>query len=93
DVLAKVTKKNNDLSTTVEEKTAELYNSEGQRLAQNGKHFTEVGKKQQNRQLTEIRRKAKHALWFGETYGLMPESLRLRDKTGQSHDINLREIP
>ena len=23
----------------------------------------------------------------------MPESLRLRDKTGQSHDINLREIP
>ena len=55
DVLAKVTKKNNDLSTTVEEKIAELYNSEGQRLAQNGKHFTEVGKKQQNRQLTEIR--------------------------------------
>ena len=46
DVLVKVTKKNNDLSTTVEEKTAELYNSEGQRLAQNGKHFTEVGKKQ-----------------------------------------------
>ena len=55
DVLAKVTKKNNDLSTTVEEKTAELYNSEGQRLAQNSKHLTEVGKKQQNRQLTEIR--------------------------------------
>ena len=55
DVLAKVTKKNNDLSTTVEEKTAELYNSEGQRLAHNGKHFTDVGKKQQNIQLTEIR--------------------------------------
>ena len=54
DVLAKVTKKNNDLSTTVEENTAELYNSEGQRLSHNGKHFTEAGKKQQNRQLTEI---------------------------------------
>ena len=54
-MLAKVTKENNDLSTTVEEKTAQLYNSEGQRLAHNGKHFTEVGKKQQNRQLTEIR--------------------------------------
>ena len=41
DVLAKVTKEKNDLSTTVEEKTAELYNSEGQRLTHNGKHFTE----------------------------------------------------
>ena len=37
-----------------EERTAELYDSEGQRLAHNGKHFTEVGKKQQNRHLTEI---------------------------------------
>ena len=41
DVLAKVRKEKNDLSTTVEEKTAELYNSEGQRLTHNGKHFTE----------------------------------------------------
>ena len=46
DVLARVTKENNDLRTTVEEKTAELYDSEGQRLAHNGKQFTEVGKKQ-----------------------------------------------
>ena len=48
DVLAKVTKKNNDLSTTVEEKTADLYNSEDQRLAHNGKPFKEnalLGKK------------------------------------------------
>ena len=50
-VLPRVTKENNNLLTTVEDKTAELYHSEGQRL---GKHFTEVGKKQQNRHLTEI---------------------------------------
>ena len=46
DVLARVTKENNDLRTTVEEKTAELYDSKGRRLAHNGKQFTEVGKKQ-----------------------------------------------
>ena len=46
DVLARVTKENNDLRTTVEEKTAELYDSEGRRLALNGKQFKEVGKKQ-----------------------------------------------
>ena len=46
DVLARVTKENNDLRTTVEEKTAELYDSEGRRLAHHGKQFTEVGKKQ-----------------------------------------------
>ena len=54
-VLRKVMKENNNLLTTVEDKTAKLYHSEGQRLAHNGKHFTEVGKKQQNRHLTEIR--------------------------------------
>ena len=46
DVLARVTKENNDLRTTVEEKTAGLYDSKGRRLAHNGKQFTEVGKKQ-----------------------------------------------
>ena len=52
-----------------------------------------VGEIQRNVLLFLCRRKAKDALWFGETYGLMPESLRLRDKNGKSHDINLREIP
>ena len=49
DVLAWVTKENNNLRTTVEEKAAELYDSVGQRLTHNDRHFTEVGKKQQNR--------------------------------------------
>ena len=46
DVSARVTKEKNDLPTAVEEKTTELYDSEGQRLAHNDKQFTEVGKKQ-----------------------------------------------
>lgn len=46
DVSARVTKEKNDLRTAVEEKTAELYDSEGQRLAHNDRQFTEVGKKQ-----------------------------------------------
>ena len=46
DVSARVTKEKNDLRTAVEEKTAELYDSEGQSLAHNDKQFTEVGKKQ-----------------------------------------------
>ena len=54
DVLARVTEENKDLRTTVEEKSAELNKSESQRLADNGKHSTEVGNKQQNRHLTEI---------------------------------------
>ena len=40
-----------------------------------------------------IGKKAQDALWFGETYGLLPESLTLRDKTGLVHEINLKETP
>ena len=39
------------------------------------------------------RQKAQDAPWIGETYGLLPESLTLRDKTGLLHEINLKETP
>ena len=35
------------------------------------------------------RKKATDALWFAETYGLMPESLQLRDKDGSLHEVNV----
>jgi len=35
--------------------------------------------------------KKKDALWFGETYGLLSESLMLPDKTGMVHEINLND--
>jgi len=40
-----------------------------------------------------FRKKAQDALWFAETYGLLPESLMLRDKTGLLHEINLKKTP
>lgn len=35
------------------------------------------------------RQKAQDALWFAETYGLLPESLMLRDTTGQVHEVKV----
>ena len=35
------------------------------------------------------RKKATDALWFAETYRLMPQSLQLRDKDGSIHEVNV----
>lgn len=35
------------------------------------------------------RKKATDALWFAETYGLMPQSLQLSDKDGSLHEVNV----
>ena len=35
------------------------------------------------------RKKTNDALWFAETYGLMPESLVLRDDSGQLHTVEI----
>ena len=45
---------NNNLRASVEEKAADLYHKMRQRLAHSGNDFTEVGKKQQYRHLTQI---------------------------------------
>lgn len=37
------------------------------------------------------RNKAQDALWFGETYGLIPQSLMLQDRNGMAHEINLTQ--
>lgn len=37
------------------------------------------------------REKAKKALWFAETYGVLPISLQMEDSTGQEVNINLTE--
>ena len=53
DVLAQLNKANGNLHATVE-KSAELYTEMRERLAHSGKDFTEVGKRQQHRHLTQI---------------------------------------
>ena len=35
------------------------------------------------------RKKATDALWFAETYRLMPQTLQLRDKDGSIHEVNV----
>lgn len=37
------------------------------------------------------REKAKKALWFAETYGLVPHSLKMEDATGQELNMNLTD--
>ena len=39
------------------------------------------------------RKKAKKALWFAETYGLLPKSLVLSEENGQLHTINIITPP
>lgn len=35
------------------------------------------------------REKAEKALWFAETYGLVPKSLKMEDKTGAQINVTL----
>ena len=55
DMLAQLTEDNSKLRAAVEGKAADLYDEMHQRLAHSGKEFTEVGKKQQHRHLTQIK--------------------------------------
>ncbi|KAJ7384317.1 hypothetical protein OS493_022424 [Desmophyllum pertusum] len=93
DVKTQLTEENNLRATgpTVEDKEVNLYWEMRQKLPHTGKDFTSVGKKQQNRHLTQIQKKSQDALWFAETYGLMPDSLLLKDKNGLLHEINIGE--
>ena len=37
------------------------------------------------------REKAEQALWFAQTYGLMPMSLHLQDAHGEQIEVSLKE--
>ena len=54
DVMAQLIQQNSNLSTTVEERAADLYDAMQSKLAHSGKEFQDVGKKQQQRHLTQI---------------------------------------
>ncbi|XP_068703929.1 uncharacterized protein [Montipora foliosa] len=53
-----------------------------------GKAFVEVGLRQQQRLLKEMREKAQKAFWFSETYGLKLKSLEMEDTTGRPVNLN-----
>ena len=52
--MAQLTQQNGNLSTTVEERAAELYDEMHHELAHSGKEFHDVGKRQQLRHLAQI---------------------------------------
>lgn len=57
-------------------------------LANKGKPINEVGSRQKRRQMATFRDKSECALWFAETYGLLPKSLIVQEKeTGLSHEV------
>ncbi|KAL9977532.1 hypothetical protein ACROYT_G014945 [Oculina patagonica] len=74
-----------------EEKAASLYEEMRKNLEHTGKDLAVVGKKQQQRHLTQIKNKAQDALWFGKTYGLIPQSLMVEDRNGMVNEINLTQ--
>ena len=54
DVVTQLTEENEDLSTTIDKKAANLYWKMKEELAHRGKNFTHVGDKQQRRHFTQI---------------------------------------
>ena len=47
-------------------------------MVNNGKKITEVGRKQQKRKIAHFKTAAEGALWFAESFGLIPECLDVR---------------
>lgn len=56
-----------------------------------GQMINQVGLRQQQRHLKEIREKAEQALWFAETYGLTPQSIQFKDTKGDEISLNLND--
>lgn len=50
-------------------------------VVNSGKAYDDVGSKQKKRKLAQFQRAADAALWFGESFGLVPTQLTLRSHT------------
>ncbi|KAJ7377065.1 hypothetical protein OS493_031023 [Desmophyllum pertusum] len=57
-----------------------------------GLAIEQVGIRQQQRQLRELREKAQKALWFAETYGLNLKSLNMEDSTGKQINVTSMQV-
>ena len=58
--------------------------------ANSGKQFSEITESNKSRKIKEFKSKAKTALWFAESYGLVPQYLKLESTDGQTvqYDFN-----
>ena len=52
-------------------------------LKNRGHQLHEVGKRQRNRKIKELKTRAERALWFLETFGLALESIQMKDVNGK----------
>ncbi len=54
-----------------------------------GKLFDDVSKQQQNRKILDLKEYTTNALWFAETYGLVPKSITLKSNAGTKVKVSL----
>jgi hypothetical protein len=52
-----------------------------------GKEITEVGKRQQDRKLKELKSSVERSLWFAKTFGLILDAATFTDKDGSSYSL------
>lgn len=57
-----------------------------------GKEVHDVGKRQQDRKLTEVKMNVEKSLWFAGTFGLTLESTTFSDKSGSNHTLTYNSI-
>ncbi|CAB4027870.1 Hypothetical predicted protein [Paramuricea clavata] len=58
-----------------------------------GKEILEVGRRQQNRKLLELKTSVEKSLWFAETFGLSLKSVSFTDKSGSDHSLAYCNVP
>lgn len=56
-----------------------------------GKVMPDVGKRQQDRKLKELKTDVERTLWFAETYGLKLESANFSDNSGASYGLTFND--
>ena len=56
--------------------------------ANSGKYFSEITEDNKSRKIKEFKSKAETALWFVESYGLVPQNLRLESTDGQTVKVD-----
>ncbi|XP_022780421.1 uncharacterized protein LOC111321722, partial [Stylophora pistillata] len=56
-------------------------------LRNHGRPVHEVGKRQGNRKIKEVKTRASMALWFLESFGLTLESVKVKDKDGKATEL------
>lgn len=60
-------------------------------LKNNGHLLHEVGRRQKNRKIKELKTRAERALWFLETFGLTLQSITMKDVKGKSVELECGE--